>query len=62
MAPTTRRFPRSLAEAFPDERACAVERPRRRTWLYEAGMCVAFAGVVLLFIVGAHTVARYFGG
>lgn len=27
--PTTRRFPRSLAEAFPDERAFSIERNRR---------------------------------
>lgn len=26
--PTTRRYPRTLAEAFPDVRAPAIERPR----------------------------------
>lgn len=49
--PTTRRHPRSLAEAFPDERACAIERPAPRRfdpvpWVAAVGL-VGF--LVLLF-------------
>ncbi len=42
--PTTRRYARSLAEAFPDERACAIEhyRPPMGRWadLARAVVCV----------------------
>jgi hypothetical protein len=31
--PTVRRYPRSLAEAFPDVRAEAIEPPEPRPWL-----------------------------
>jgi hypothetical protein len=50
--PTTRRHPRSLAEAFPDARACAVEHyraPRADRW---AGFALAVAiGVALAFVI-----------
>lgn len=50
MNETTRRFPRSLAEAFPDERACAIERPRRD--LISAGhRAVTWISVVGLVLV-----------
>lgn len=61
--PTTRRHPRSLAEAFPDERACAIEHHRRsslhqpREWL-RAALFVAFLFGALF---GFHAVARWFG-
>lgn len=32
MNTTTRRFSRTLADAFPDVRACAFEGPDRRDW------------------------------
>ncbi len=43
-APTTRRYPRSLAEAFPAEHACAIE-VYRAPWRFKdalrAVVCVA---------------------
>jgi hypothetical protein len=42
---TTRRYPRSLAEAFPDERACCIEVPaswpRWHVAVYWAGVVFA---------------------
>ena len=52
---TTRRHPRSLAEAFPDERACAIEHTRR-SFLREA---VTYAGFVAFVLFGFHLVARF---
>ena len=55
---TTRRFPRSLAEAFPDERASCIDVPRRPlSRMSRAAVWVAAAlGVFALavkFAVGA---------
>jgi hypothetical protein len=53
-----RRFSRSLAEAFPCERAYAIEHTRR-SFIREAGMCVAFVMFVLVMLFGLHLVARF---
>lgn len=46
--PTTRRYPRSLSEAYPDIRASSIERHRRAPrWLEDA------AGVLLAVAIGA---------
>jgi hypothetical protein len=55
--PTTRRYPRTLADAFPDERASAVEvhrpEPTPLGWRVSMWMCgVAFAGLVLFHLIG----------
>jgi hypothetical protein len=55
---TTRKHPRSLAEAFPCERAYAIEHTRR-SFIREAGMCVAFVLFVLVMLFGLHLVARF---
>ena len=52
--PTTRRHPRTLAEAFPDERAYAIERPRRRIGDVVADCIFAVA----LGLVGAMVLAH----
>lgn len=61
MNTTTRRFSRSLSEAFPDERAHAIEHTRRH-WLREvpayAGL-VAFLGLVLF---GLPMLAHFIAG
>lgn len=52
--PTTRKFPRTLAEAFPQERAYAIERTRASMSVFEAllawasitGMCVLIAWAI----------------
>ena len=62
MAPTTRRYPRTLAEAFPKEYACAIEAPPRESAGSLARACFYFAAFVLFVLVGFHAVARYFGG
>lgn len=54
--PTTRRFPRSLADAFPDERANAIEvhRPTFNAWKFVDRLCaVLFVVLVGLVAVGA---------
>lgn len=55
MNPTTRRFSRSLAEAFPRDYACAIERPapRMRFWPYAVAALVAVAALAVKFTVGA---------
>ena len=62
MNTTTRRHPRSLSEAFPDERACAVEVTRRH-WLREVPSYALFLGFLALVLFGlpalAHFVARF---
>lgn len=51
---TTRRHPRSLAEAFPQDRAQWMEGPEYRLrWYEKAGVIVA---VVALFAVAAAVV------
>lgn len=55
---TTRRHPRSLAEAFPCERAYAIEHTRR-SFLREAVSYVAFVLFVLVMLFGLHLVARF---
>ncbi len=42
---TTRRYPRSLAEAFPDERASCIDVPQRP--LSRIGVCVVWITVAL---------------
>jgi hypothetical protein len=55
--PTTRRHPRSLAEAFPDERACAIEHHRALPvldWVLGVLLAVAVAiglGIALVDFV-----------
>jgi hypothetical protein len=52
--PTSRRYARTLAEAFPDERACAVERYRAPQWHRPAGVLLAVAiGVALAFVIAS---------
>ena len=55
---TTRKHPRSLAEAFPDERACAIYGTRR-SFVREAMSYVAFVAFVLMALFGFHLVARF---
>ena len=55
---TTRKHPRSLAEAFPDERACAIEHTRR-SFLREAVTYAGFVAFVLMALFGFHLVARF---
>lgn len=57
MNTTTRRHPRSLAEAFPDERAGWLEHHRSpfREFVTYAG----FIGFVLFLLFGLHLVARF---
>lgn len=47
---TTRRYPRTLTEAFYDaDRACAIERPARRSdWLWAALWLGCMVGIGLL--------------
>lgn len=54
---TTRRFPRTLHEAFPADarHACAIERSRSRRWVEAACAVLSIAGflaMVVLAIVG----------
>lgn len=55
---TTRRHPRSLAEAYPCERAYAIEHTRR-SFFREAATYVAFVLFVLVMLFGLHLVAGY---
>ena len=55
---TTRKHPRSLAEAFPDERACAIEHTRRSP-LREGVSYLLFVLFVLMALFGFHLIARY---
>lgn len=50
---TTRRYPRTIQEAFPRsvERACAVERVSRRARFPWRAACAALAVLWLLFAV-----------
>lgn len=41
--PTTRRHPRSLAEAFPDERASAITHYQRPSFLRQAAIAIRAA-------------------
>lgn len=47
--PTTRRHPRSLAEAFPDERSPAAFGPYRAPWLQRVWPVVAWLALAALF-------------
>jgi hypothetical protein len=49
---TIRRYPRTLAEAFPHERACALERPRptRRVLRGMGWLFVGAMGLVLVTV------------
>ena len=47
---TTRRFPRTLAEAFPDERAACIERPLDKPDRIVFKACVAIAAVLLVLV------------
>lgn|GEM_PF-2722196 len=47
--PTTRRYPRTLAEAFPDVRAAALERPAAVSRLDR------YAGIALAVLIGICT-------
>jgi hypothetical protein len=50
--PTTRKFPRSTREAFPDERAKWLDRPQRAVRLMATIVVVAF-GVLLVLMCTA---------
>jgi hypothetical protein len=66
--PTSRRYARSLSEAFADERACAIEiyrRPRVQWWLGVAlavAIGIVFGAVLVAFVTpdrpGAPVVAQ----
>ena len=49
--PTSRRYARTLAEAFPDVRACAVERYHAPRWHRPAGVLLAISIAVSLAVV-----------
>lgn len=53
-APTCRRYPRSLADAFPDERAVAIEHYRAaRSWRWSDRVIAALlVGVILALTLG----------
>lgn len=53
-APTTRRYPRSLSDAFPQDRAYCLEvfRPRRTAWRWAAYVVVMLAGLLALSACG----------
>jgi hypothetical protein len=53
-----RRFSRSLAEAFPCERAYAIEHTRR-SFLREAVTYAGFVAFVLFVLFGFHLIARF---
>ena len=48
---TTRRYPRSLAEAFPDCRAACIERPARTHAIDRHTNAAALVALVLLMLV-----------
>jgi len=50
--PTTRKHPRTLAEAFPDERACAIERPAPTFDPVPLACVAAFVAFCILAIAG----------
>jgi len=54
--PTTRRYPRSLSDAFPDERAASIEVPRT------SGASWAWAHKVIGVIALGLAMAAIFGG
>jgi len=59
---TTRRFPRTLAEAFPDERASAGTHHRRHWLRHEMPVYVGLVAFLALVLFGlpllAHLIAR----
>ena len=52
--PTTRRYPRSLSDAFPQDRAYCLEvfRPRRTGWRWIALSVILLAGMLGLSACG----------
>jgi hypothetical protein len=55
--PTTRRHPRSLAEAFPQDHAEAIHHaPSARSWLL-ADVCIAAIAVAVLVALAAGALA-----
>lgn len=54
---TTKRFSRSLAESFPDERANWIEH--YRSPFREAMSYLLFVLFILVMLFGLHLVARY---
>ena len=48
---TTRRYPRSLAEAFPDCRAACIERPARTHAIDRATNTAALIALALLVLL-----------
>lgn len=50
---TTRKFPRSMAEAFPQDRATWIEGPHRLGLCTRAGIVV---GLVIVFAIAAAIV------
>lgn len=61
---TTRRYPRTLAEAFPSDRAPAIERPAPGQWREVAVEAALWAGMAVVFTAPFwwHLVARRIGG
>ncbi len=53
---TTRRYARSLAEAFPDERAAALHIPRPRSPIFTRSVGVVL-GLVVVSLVAAAVMA-----
>lgn len=51
MTPTTRRYPRSLSDAFADERACAVEAFQREPLGHRVVKWLS--SILLVVILGA---------
>lgn len=54
---TTKRFSRSLAESFPDERANWIEH--HRSPLREFAVYAGFVAFVLFLLFGFHLIARF---
>lgn len=52
--PTTRRYPRSLSDAFPQDRAYCLEvfRPRRTGWRWIVYVVIMLAGLLALSACG----------
>lgn len=49
--PTTRRHPRTLAEAFPDERAASIERPAPHRFDPVPWVCTVGLGIFCVLLI-----------
>jgi hypothetical protein len=50
--PTTRKHPRTLAEAYPRDHACAIERPPPRNVRRWADLGYVLVGAVSIVVLG----------